>query len=236
MQEPARALLANIACHPLTITLLAGVVRQRARRCSANEVWRSLLVDWEMHLDSWAGKDIDSQYKQPLLAYKLSYEGLKDEERHLVDVLRFFPPAVLTPAAALELVWCQCTPAVNSQRGFADLLDELVDANIVEQHPFSHHYIESNFPGALFVLDQLLKMKTEFHHRVNRGVRSSKFLVAGRVLQKDLYVFKCSWGDERDLQIREMRWHLTGRSYRYLLHICNVVMCQWNAGARARGH
>jgi hypothetical protein len=176
MQERAHALLATVACHPLTITILAGAIRQRARRrvCLPSspaiaDVMATLLNDWETQLASFAQKDIDEQYKQPLLAYKLSCEGLDDAERTLMDALRFFPPTVLTPAAALELVWHQCTPALKTQSKFADLLGELLDANIIEHHPFHHHYVVSDFPGVHSPLTSFLERLVHIGERAHQG-------------------------------------------------------------------
>jgi hypothetical protein len=176
VQEPARALLEKVACHPLTITILAGAIRQRARRrgCAPSspaiaDVLATLLDDWETQVASFARKDLDEQYKQPLLAYKLSCEGLSNDERTLVDALRFFPPTVLTPAAALELVWHQRTPALEEQSSFADLLGELLDAHIIEHHSFRYHHVVSDFPGVHSPSTSFLERLVHIGERAHQG-------------------------------------------------------------------
>jgi hypothetical protein len=155
LQVPARTMLKRTGYHPLTITLVAPIVHRRGP-CKAN-TWFKLIKAWDQE-DKFSSRIADSEYEQPLLAYKLSCDCLDAGERHLLGALRFFPPATHIPAAALETVWLQCNPALRMQEDFADLLDGLVLANIVDQQPFCFHFIECAPAGAHSLLSSILEV------------------------------------------------------------------------------
>ena len=114
---------AKVACHHLTVTLLAGMLAER-EHIEAVETWQTLLDQWEEELPTWLTDHKDMEYREePLRAYHLSYESLDSARRAIVDALRFFPSAQEVPAVAIEGVWRHCTAADSQHKQFRRLFE-----------------------------------------------------------------------------------------------------------------
>jgi len=154
MQKECRRIVCEAGAHPLVLKLIAGAIRTDARRrsgCATDsnaDDWASVREDWQSRVAKQCERQggPENYPSKPFLAYETSCERLQPCDLHLVATLAYFPPSVRIPRGAVEAVWHDTLPD-GLHGNFADALEAVERASIVDVHPFEFYSIQEPWCG-----------------------------------------------------------------------------------------